>query len=295
MDGAAAAEAEGGDTADGEDTTGAELSPDGGERGRGTHHVQSLERGLAVITAFGPATPQLTLSEVAKATGLTRAAARRFLLTLVDLGYVRSDGRQFSLTAKVLELGYSFLSGLSLPGLAQPHLERLSAEVSESSSMSVLEGPDIVYVARVAVSRIMAVTISVGTRFPAHATSMGHVLLAGLSDEALEAYAGTATFDRFTDRTTDSAAALRAELAGVREAGYALVDQELEDGLRSIAVPVHGADGAVAAAVNLSTHASRRSPEAMRAELLPPLREAARGIEADLLAAAPPRTGSPRA
>ncbi|MBB3665822.1 IclR family pca regulon transcriptional regulator [Prauserella sediminis] len=268
---------------------GADGTPDAVDGGRGTHHVQSLERGLAVITAFGPATPQLTLSEVAKATGLTRAAARRFLLTLVDLGYVRSDGRQFSLTAKVLELGYSFLSSLSLPGLAQPHLERLSAEVSESSSMSVLDGTDIVYVARVAVSRIMAVTISVGTRFPAHATSMGHVLLAGLSDDVLESYLTAASFDRFTDRTTGSAQALRSELAAVREAGYALVDQELEDGLRSIAVPVHGADGAVAAAVNLSTHASRRSPEAMRAELLPPLRDAAARIEADLAAVAPPR------
>ncbi|GAA1223352.1 IclR family transcriptional regulator C-terminal domain-containing protein [Prauserella halophila] len=289
MDGAAGAEGAGEDTEVGEVGEVAADAPDAADRGKGTHHVQSLERGLAVISAFGPDRPQLTLSEVGKATGLTRAAARRFLLTLVDLGYVRSDGRQFSLTAKVLELGYSFLSGLSLPGLAQPHLERLSAEVSESSSLSVLEGGDIVYVARVAVSRIMAVTISVGTRFPAHATSMGHVLLAGLAGDALETYLATATFDRFTDRTTGSADALRAELAAVRETGYALADQELEEGLRSIAVPVRGADGSVAAAVNLSTHASRRSPEAMRAELLPPLRDAAGAIEADLGAAAPPR------
>lgn len=286
MDGVAGAGPAGADAGDTADTSAA---ADASDRGKGTHHVQSLERGLAVITAFGPEAPELTLSEVAKATGLTRAAARRFLLTLADLGYVRGDGRQFSLTAKVLELGYSFLSGLSLPGLAQPHLERLSAEVSESSSMSVLEGGDIVYVARVAVSRIMAVSISVGTRFPAHATSMGHVLLAGLPDEARDAYLGSATFDRFTDRTTGSADALIGELTAVRDQGYAIVDQELEDGLRSIAVPVRGADGAVAAAVNLSTHASRRTPESMRAELLSPLRAAAARIEADIVAASPPR------
>ncbi|OLT48522.1 IclR family transcriptional regulator [Saccharomonospora sp. CUA-673] len=260
------------------------------ESERATHHVQSLERGLAVIRTFGADTPQRTLSEVAKETGLTRAAARRFLLTLADLGYVRSDGKHFSLTAKVLELGYAFLSSLSLPQLAQPHLEWLSGEVSESSSMSVLEGTDIAYVARVAVSRIMAVTISVGTRFPAHATSMGHVLLAGLSDEDLAGYLDAATFHRFTDRTTDSAAALRAELSAVREQGYALVDQELEDGLRSIAVPVRGSDGRVAAAVNLSTHASRTTPDQMRRRLLPPLQEAARRIEADLTSVAPPGT-----
>src|SRR5690606_22082193 len=160
-------------------------------------------------------------------------------------------------TAKVLELGYAFLSGLSLPQLAQPHLEHLSAQVRESSSMSVLEGTDIVYVARAAVSRIMTVTISVGTRFPAHATSMGHVPLAGLSDDEFGEYLARAAFDRFTGRAIGSAAALRDEVAAVREQGYALVDQELEAGLRSIAVPVRGADGEVVAAVNLATHASR--------------------------------------
>src|SRR4051794_23692642 len=149
---------------------------------RGTHFVQSLERGLAVIRAFDAEAPELTLSDVARRTGMSRAAARRFLLTLADLGYVRTDGRQFSLSPRVLELGYAYLSSLSLPEVAEPHLEALVAEVRESSSMSVLDGGDIVYVARVPVSRIMTVAINVGTRFPAYATSMGRVMLAGLSD-----------------------------------------------------------------------------------------------------------------
>ena len=147
---------------------------------RGAHFVQSLERGLAVIRAFGADTPSLTLSEVARATGLTRAGARRFLLTLADLGYVRTDGRRFELTARVLELGYAYLSSISLPEVAEPHLERLVAEVHESSSVSVLDGDDIVYVARVPTARIMRVSINVGTRFPAYATSMGRVMLAGM-------------------------------------------------------------------------------------------------------------------
>ncbi len=249
---------------------------------RGTHHVQSLERGLAVIKAFHAGSPELTLSDVAKATGLTRAAARRFLLTLADLGYVRTDGKYFALTARVLELGYAFLSSMSLPQVVQPHLEKLSAEVHESSSVSVLDGTDIVYVARVAVSRIMAVSINVGTRFPAHATSMGHVLLAGLSAHDLAEYLRQARFDALTPRTITSADALRDELERVRAQGWALVDQELEEGLRSVAAPVHDREGAVVAAVNLSTHASRTTAESVRRELLPPLLATAGEIEADL-------------
>ncbi|WP_216215969.1 IclR family transcriptional regulator [Amycolatopsis aidingensis] len=249
---------------------------------RGAHHVQSLERGLAVIRAFNAGSPQLTLSEVARSTGLTRAAARRFLLTLADLGYVRTDGKHFSLTARVLELGYAYLSSLSLPEVAQPHLERLSAEVHESCSVSVLEGTDIVYVARVAVSRIMAVTINVGTRFPAHATSMGHVLLAGLPEPELARYLEQARLDRLTSHTLTSAPALRAELARVREQGWALVDQELEEGLRSVAAPVRDRGGQVVAAVNVSTHAGRTSPETLRGDTLPALLDTCKLIEADL-------------
>ena len=166
--------------------------------------MQSLERGLAVIRAFDEHNVELTLSDVASSTGLTRAAARRFLLTLADLGYVRTDGRWFSLSPRVLELGYAYLSSLSLPEVAEPHLERLVAEVHESSSVSVLDGGDIVYVARVPTSRIMTVSINVGTRFPAYATSMGRVLLAALPDEGLDAYLAGVELEQLSPRTVRS-------------------------------------------------------------------------------------------
>ena len=172
---------------------------------RGEHFVQSLERGLAVIRAFGADDPELTLSDVARRTGLTRAAARRFLLTLCDLGYVRTDGKQFALTPRVLDLGYAFLSSLTLPEVAEPHLERLAAELRESSSVSVLDGDEIVYVGRVPTSRIMRVAINVGTRFPAYATSMGRVLLAGLGDDARAAYLARADIRPLTPRAIDNA------------------------------------------------------------------------------------------
>jgi len=254
---------------------------------RGPDFVQSLERGLAVIRAFDAAHPELTLSEVAAATGVTRAAARRFLLTLAELGYVRTDGRMFSLSPRVLELGYAYLSGLSLPEVAEPHLEALVAEVNESSSVSVLDGDDVVYVARVPTSRIMTVMISVGTRFPAYATSMGRILLAGLPDGELDAYLSTVRLDRLTQRTVGSALALRAELARVRAQGWAIVDQELEEGLRAVAAPIRDRSGRTVAAVNISAHASRTPVEAVRRTLLPPLLATAARIEADLPARLP--------
>lgn len=252
------------------------------ESASGAHYVRSLERGLAVIRAFNAESPELTLADVARATDLTRAAARRFLLTLADLGYVQVDGKYFSLTARVLELGYSFLSSLSLPEVSQPHLDRLSTQLHESTSVSILDGSDIVYVARSAVSRIMTVSINVGTRFPAYATSMGHVLLAGLDAGELERYWERARFDPRTSHTITSRMTLRRELDRVREQGWALVDQELEDGIRSVAAPVHDRDGQVTAAINVATHASRGTLEAMRTELLPALLETARRIESDL-------------
>jgi len=248
---------------------------------RGPDFVQSLERGLAVIRSFDADRPEQTLSEVAASAGVTRAAARRFLLTLADLGYVRSEGRFFSLTARVLELGFAYLSSLSLPDVAEPHLEALVAEVNESSSVSVLDGNDVVYVARVPTSRIMTVVISVGTRFPAYATSMGRVLLTGLPEAELELYLGNVLLESLTPRTVASIAALRGELARVRAQGYALVNQELEDGLRAIAAPIRDRTGRVIAAVNVSAHASRTSLEVMRRDLLPPLLKTAARIEAD--------------
>jgi IclR family pca regulon transcriptional regulator len=260
------------------------------EAERATYFVQSLERGLAVIRAFGADNPELTLSDVARSTGLTRAAARRFLLTLTDLGYVHTDGRRFALSARVLELGYAYLSALTLPDVAEPHLERLVAEVRESSSVSVLDGDDIVYVARVPTSRIMRVAINVGTRFPAYATSMGRVQLAGLTEDRLTAYLERADLRRLTAHTLATPEALRAELDRIRDQGWALVDQELEEGLRSIAAPIRDRNGVVVAAVNVSAHASRASRDAVRKTLLPPLLETAARIEADLRVAG--RSGS---
>lgn len=253
-------------------------------RPRERQFVQSLERGLDVIRALSLPGPGRTLSDVARDAGLTRASARRFLLTLEQLGYVRAEDRRFSLTPRVLELGYAFLSSLTLPQIAQPHLRELVERVHESSSVSVLDGPDIVYVAREPTQRIMTVAISVGTRFPAHATSMGRVLLAGLDDAGLARFLATAELEALTPATVTDKARLRQEVERVRRHGWALVDQELEAGLRSIAVPLHSPGGEVVAAMNLSTQANRRTPAAIRRELLPRLREAAAAIEADLAA-----------
>jgi IclR family pca regulon transcriptional regulator len=258
------------------------------EAGEGGY-VQSLARGLAVIRAFDEDHPEMTLSEVARATDFSRASARRFLHTLVQLGYVGTDGRVFALTPRVLELGFSYLSSASLPEIAEPHLERLVQRVHESASVSVLDGTEIVYVARVPVSRIMTVSITIGTRFPAFATSMGRVLLAHLPPEQLDQYLETAELSALSPRTTTSAEALREELARVREQGWALVDQELEAGLRSVAAPISDRTG-VLAAVNVSSHASRTSCSQIQDRLLPPLLETARQIETDLRVAPRHRT-----
>ena len=250
---------------------------------RNSDFVQSLERGLAVIRAFGPDREHLSLSEVAEATGLTRAAARRFLLTLVRLGYVRSDGRKFSLRPRVLELGYAYLSGLALPDVAAPHMEELVARLHESSSISVLDGQHVVYVVRVPTKRIMTVAISVGTRFPAYATSMGRVLLAALTPAELEHYLEeTAPLAPLTDRTVTDPARLREIVAQVADQGYAIVDQELEIGLRSVAAPIRRADGRATAAVNLSVQAATTSVKQIRDRLVDPLVETATAISHDL-------------
>ena len=254
---------------------------DGPARGD-RHFVQSLDRGLAVIRALSGPRRGLTVSDVARETGLARAAARRFLLTLADLGYVRADDHRFSLTPRVLELGYSFLSSLTLPEISQPHLRDLVQIVRESSSVSVLDGEDVVYVAREPTRRIMTVTIFVGTRFPAYATSMGRVLLAGLSGPELDRFLADAHLESLTANTMTDQERLREEVEVVRGQGWSLVDQELEVGLRSIAVPIRNQEGRVLAAINLSTHASRTTIETMRDELLPRLQDAAAAIERDL-------------
>jgi IclR family pca regulon transcriptional regulator len=244
--------------------------------------VQSLARGLSIIRAFDGDHTDLTLSEVARITGLPRAVARRFLHTLVELGYMRTDGRRFALRPKILELGYAYLSSMTLPEIAMPHLELLVEKVRESSSVSVLDGDEVVYVARVPTKRIMTVAISVGTRFPAYATSMGRVMLAGQSDQWLDGFFASTELRALTSRTITEPSQLRRELSRIREQGWALNDQELEEGLRSLAAPIRDSEGRVIAAVNVSAHASLRTPEALVTDLLPPLLETARQIEHDL-------------
>jgi IclR family pca regulon transcriptional regulator len=249
---------------------------------RSTDFVQSLERGLAVIRAFDAEHRELTLSDVARTTGLTRATARRFLLTLGELGYVSVANGRFSLRPRVLELGYPYLSSLGLPELAPPHMERLVARVNESSSISVLDDTDVVYVVRVPTRRIMSITLSVGTRLPAYATSMGRVLLAGLGDDELGLLLARTELRTLTARTVTDPGALTQLLGRVRLQGYALTDQELEEGLRSIAVPIRDGTGTVAAALNVSVHASRTSTAALKRDVLPLLLETAAAIELDL-------------
>ncbi len=244
--------------------------------------VQSFERGLAVIRAFGPERASLTLSEVAQHTGMTRAAARRFLLTLRSLGYVHFDGRAFSLRPRVLELGYAYLSSLPLGELATPHMRALVQQLHESSSTSVLDDDDIVYVARVPTKRIMSINLVVGTRLPAYPTSMGRVLLAGLAPAELDAYLDRVTLEPITARTVTSASELRRIVDKVRTQGFAMVDQELEQGVRSVAAPLHDASGTVVAALNVSAHAARTSLDTLRDTFLPAVRATAALIDADL-------------
>jgi IclR family pca regulon transcriptional regulator len=256
------------------------------ERPRSADFVQSLERGLAVIRAFDAEHRELGLSEVARITGLTRAAARRFLLTLVSLGYMTfSDGR-FALRPRVLELGYAYLSSLTLPEVALPHMEALVAQVNESSSISVLDDTEVVYVARVPTRRIMSITLSVGTRLPAWVTSMGRVLLASLPEPELEERLRRSDIRVLSAHTVTDPDELRTVLLRARRQGWAAVDQELEEGLRSLAVPIHDAAGAVVAALNVSVHASRGSMATLRRDVLPVARTAAEAIEIDLRRAA---------
>jgi len=227
------------------------------ERGPDSNVIQSLERGLAVMCLFSREHPSLTLSEAAELAGLTRATARRILLTLEHLGYVKSNGRRFAPTAKLLSIGYAYLSSLDLWEVAEPYMEELAERTGESCSASILDGPEIVYVARVPSKRVMAIALSVGSRLPAHATSMGRVLLANLPPEELDLYFRTSRREQLTARTLVDEAALRELLDKIHCRGWALVDQELEMGVRSIAAPIRDLRGNVLAAMNVSTHAGR--------------------------------------
>jgi IclR family transcriptional regulator, pca regulon regulatory protein len=242
-------------------------------------YVQSLQRGLAVIRAFGAHAPAMTLSEVAAAAGLSRAVARRQLLTLGHLGYVQQDGRSFALTPRVLELGFSYLGALSYPELARPAMERLTRIVNESCSMGVLEGSDVVYVQRVPVRRIMTIALGLGAHLPAFCTSMGRVLLSGLEDAALRNRLESAPRLPRSEHTQTEMDALLRIIGEVRESGFAYVEQELERGLCSIAVPLRTADGRINAAINVSMAYGENARERALGEILPALRETARTVE----------------
>jgi IclR family pca regulon transcriptional regulator len=246
---------------------------------RSRDYVQSLDRGLKVLRCVAAEGPSATLAEIATRSGLSRAAVRRLVLTLEHLGYVQTSGRDFRLTPRVLELGYGFLGARDLTDLAQPWMEQLAHRVNESCSMAVLDNRDIVYVARVSVRKVMTVSLAVGARLPAYCTSMGRVLLAGLAPERFETWLEGLETRRYTSRTVVDAVRLRRIVEGVRRDGYVWVEQELEMGLCSLAVPLRDRAGQVVAALNLGMpfHADAHSRATQ--ELLPALRQTARAIE----------------
>ncbi|MGL4325640.1 MAG: IclR family transcriptional regulator domain-containing protein [Beijerinckiaceae bacterium] len=240
--------------------------------------VESFRRGLDVIRSFDGQRSQ-TITDVAAQTGLTRAAARRFLLTLTSMGLARSDGKNFELTPAILTIGQTFLSGLSQLEIVREVLVDLTRETEESASAAMLDGSDIIYVARSpAMHRIMSVTLAVGTRLPAHATSMGQVLLAQLHPRELDQYLAQTALKPYTGETITAAPAMRARLADIRANGFALVSDELEIGLRSIAVPVSEGPRGPHLAINISAQAARVSAQTMREKFLPALRRAVEAI-----------------
>jgi len=244
------------------------------------YFVKSVEKAFDVLLAFTADAPRLTVSQVAATADMTRASARRFLLTLADMGYVRADGPTFELTPRCLDIGQSFLANLTLPGVAEPHLKSLAAELNETTSLCILDGADVVYVACVPSPRLLSVSVRVGTRFPAWATSMGRVLLAALPAPELEDYIHSVRLQRFTERSVGSVDQLRAEVDAARTRGWSMVSQELEEGLRGVAVPVRRGNDVVAA-VNVSLQTHRASPETIEETVLPLLQEAARQIGND--------------
>ena len=244
--------------------------------------VQSLDRGLSIMKVFNAENPKLTLSEVAELTGFTRATARRFLLTLESLNYVGSTGRYFFLKPRVLELGYAYLNSFSLVSIAQNHLEEMANEVRESCSASVLEGSNVIYVCRAAANRIMTINLAVGTQLPAYATSMGRTLLASMSKNELDRYFEVTELERLTSKTITDKGELRKIIAKAKVDGYAIVVEELEDGVQSVSVPIHGKDGKVLAAANVSAHAARISASDLVEVLLPRLQKCVVEIEKDL-------------
>jgi IclR family pca regulon transcriptional regulator len=252
-------------------TPSAELRP-------GDAYVQSFARGLEVIRSFSASAPRQTLSEVAARTGLTRAGARRILLTLQALGYVASDGKLFALTPRILDLGFAYLSSMPMWNVAEPLMEALVEEVKESCSAAVLEGCDIVYVLRVSTRKIMRNSLGVGSRLPAYCTSMGRMLLAGMPDDEVLALLESTALEPRTRHTLTDAESVLAKVQQARRQGWCLVNQELEEGLVSMAAPVVDRAGRTIAAINISGQVNRSTPRQMQDTMLAPLREAARQI-----------------
>jgi len=253
--------------------------PDLPDEGHSRDHVTSLERGLGVMEILAANPAGLTLTEMADKAGLTRAGARRFLLTLVATGYATQSGRRFLLSPRLISLARTWLGGSSLWAYAEPFMREVSAALSESCSAAILSGEHVVYVARVPGRHILSVALHVGTRLPAYCTSMGRILLSGLSPEALDAFLAKAEIRANSPKTITDRAELARAIATARQKGFASVDEELELGLRSIAVPIRDRSGAIVAAINVSTQSARFSVKEMEREILPHLKRAAAGIE----------------
>ena len=253
----------------------------------GDAYVQSFARGLEVIRSFSASAPCQTLTEVAVRSGLSRAGARRILLTLEHLGYVRSDGKLFSLTPRILDLGFAYLSSMPIWNLAEPVMQTLARQVKESCSAAVLDGTDIVYVLRVSTHKIMSISLGVGSRLPAHCTSMGRMLLSALPEDQLLACLAASSITARTRYTLTNTDALLHEIAQVRCQGWSLVDQELEEGLVSMAAPISNRAGQIIAALNISGQANRTSAKTMQNTMLPALLAAAATVSSLL--------GSPQA
>ncbi|MFJ2618680.1 IclR family transcriptional regulator C-terminal domain-containing protein [Glutamicibacter sp. NPDC087344] len=247
---------------------------------RPDYFVKSTEKTLAVLLAFNGGNPEMTVSQVAAATDQTRASARRFLLTLSDLGYLETNGGNFRLSPRVLDLGASYLSGMTLPKAATIHLESLARELEESAALCVLEGQDILYIERVSSPRLHSMNVSIGNRLPAWVTSMGRVLIAELTGPEQEAFLSQIDLQRYTEHTVDSLEQLKTELARVKEQGWSLVNQELDEGLRGLAVPVYRGDQLLGA-LNISVQRGRADLGTITEDLLPRLRRAAKDIADD--------------
>ncbi len=240
--------------------------------------MTSLARGLAVVQAFSDSRKPQTIAQISQKTGIPRAAVRRCLYTLQQLGYVDAELNNFSLRPKVLTLGYSYLSSTPLTVSSQPYLNAISRDLGESCSLAVLDDGEVLYVARSAASRVMSVALNTGSRLPAYCTSLGRVMLAHLAPDELNVYFAKVKLKPMTDKTETNQQRLRDILLQVRQDGYAINDEELELGLRSIAVPVRGASGQVLAALNVGAQASRVSEERMRLDFLPILQRGAQEL-----------------